>query len=368
MSPGLVHPLTGSGPGNLLRVLRENAPVSPAALPRVALALLSAVGRLPFRPVERGVLAVTRDPADDPFSPPPVFIVGHWRSGTTHLYNVLSQSSRFGYVTPLATGLPWEFLSLGAAIRPFLDHLLPSDRLIDRVPVDPDSPQEDEAALANMQGLSFYYGIFFPRRLREHFRRGVFFDGCSAEEIRRWEQRFLHFLEKVAVQQGGERLLIKNPVYTARVARLRSLVPGAKFVHIHRNPYVVFQSTRAFYDALLDELALQEADAPPVEELILDSYPRMMDALLEDAAALPESDFVEVRYETLDREPMTVVERIYRALDLSGFDRDRTSFARYLESVRDYRKNRYDFPPRVVETVEERWGRYVDRWGYGPPD
>lgn len=367
MSRRLVHPLTGSSPSNLVRLVRDNAPVAAGAVPRLALALGFAVGRLPFRPVERVRLALLRARADDVLSRPPVFIVGHWRSGTTHLYNILSRSPRFGYVTPLATGLPWEFLGLGEIIRPFLDALLPSDRLIDRVPVDPDSPQEDEAALANMQALSFYHGIFFPRDLRRHFRRGIFFDGCSGEEVREWEERFLHFLEKVALQQRADRLLIKNPVYTARIARLRALLPGAKFVHIYRNPYVVYQSTRAFYDALLDELALQRVEDPPVEELVLESYPRIMGSLLRDASRLPSSDFVEVRYEDLDREPMEEVRKIFRALELAGFERDRGRFSRYLESVSDYRKNRYDFPPDVVSTVRARWGRFVERWGYEPP-
>lgn len=368
MSSRLVHPLTGSSPGNLLRVLGEHAPFEPASLGRLALALISAVARLPFRPVERARLSQLRRRHGDVLDRPPVFIVGHWRSGTTHLYNVLSRSPRFGYVTPLATGLPGEFLGLGELIRPFLGHALPSDRLIDRIPVNPDSPQEDEAGLANLQPLSFYHGIFFPRRLRRHFRRGVFFDDCTEEEIRRWERCFLHFLEKVALEQGTDRLLIKNPVYTARVGRLRSLLPGAKFIHIYRNPYVVFQSTRNFYDALLDELALQEVDDPPVEEMVLESYPRIMRSLMRDAAQLPDSDFVEVRYEDLDREPMGELRRIYDVLELDGFDGGRGAFQRYLESVSDYRKNRYEFPREVVDAVRDRWGYFVDHWGYRPPE
>lgn len=368
MSSRLVHPLTGSSLGNLLRLVRENGPFAPGALGRLALALASAVARLPFRPVEKARLAHLRRRRGDALERPPIVIVGHWRSGTTHLYNVLSRSPRFGYVTPLATGLPGEFLGLGELIRPFLGHALPSDRLIDRIPVNPDSPQEDEAALANLQSLSFYHGIFFPRSLRRHFRRGVFFDGCSEEEVRRWERCFLHFMEKVALRQGADRLLVKNPVYTARVRRLRTLLPGAKFVHIYRNPYVVFQSTRNFYDALLDELALQRVEDPPVDEMILDSYPRLMRSLFRDASELPESDFVEVRYEDLDREPMGELRRIYEVLDLGGFEEASGPFRRYLESVSDYQKNRYEFPPEVVDVVRDRWGPFVERWGYRPPE
>ena len=58
-------------------------------------------------------------PRDRPLDPPPIFLLGHWRSGTTHLYNLLGQGD-FAYVDPIAAGLPWEFLTLGRWLRPLL--------------------------------------------------------------------------------------------------------------------------------------------------------------------------------------------------------------------------------------------------------
>jgi hypothetical protein len=90
-----------------------------------------------------------------------------------------------------------------------------------------------------MQPLSFYHGIYFPRRLEERFRQGVFFDGCGVAAIARWRRRHVLFLEKLALLQPGRRLLIKNPVYSARISMLREIWPEAKFIHIYRNPYRV---------------------------------------------------------------------------------------------------------------------------------
>ena len=70
--------------------------------------------------------------------PPPLFIVGHWRSGTTHLYNVLSRSPAFGYVPPIATGLPWDMLGLARLLRPLLERALPPERFVDSLPVRPE--------------------------------------------------------------------------------------------------------------------------------------------------------------------------------------------------------------------------------------
>jgi hypothetical protein len=108
-----------------------------------------------------------------------------------------------------------------------------------------------------MQRLSFYHGIYFPRRLEERFQQGVFFDGCGVDAIARWRRRHVMFLEKLALLQPGRRLLIKNPVYSARIALLREIWPEAQFIHIYRNPFRVFASTRSFYAKLLGEFALQ---------------------------------------------------------------------------------------------------------------
>lgn len=361
----LLHPLMGADPGTLVRVLARNGPVPLRRVPQVALALGAALGRLPFTLAER--VWTARRLRRAPPTEPPIFIVGHWRSGTTHLYNLLSRDDRLAWVSPLATGMPWDFLGLVKLLRPLLVAALPEDREIDAIPVHADSPQEDEAALANMQPLSFYHGLYFPKRFRENFYQGVFFDGADRTDVERWQRRFLHFLGKVSLDQPGRRVVVKNPVYTGRVARLAELCPGARFVHIHRNPFAVFQSMRRFYHVLFPSLALQDFTDVEVDDVILDAYPRMVRACVEDGAALPEGHYVEVAYDHLDREPVETLERLYRELGLRPFDRARPAVEAYLASIAGYEKNRHAFPREDIAVVQEHWGEFVDRWGYEPP-
>ena len=363
--PRLLHPLSGSNLATLVEVLSSNGPVPFSRWPQAAVAVAATLARWPFYTAEKIRFARLRARAET--MPAPVFIVGHWRSGTTHLYNILSRDPQWGYVPPLATGMPWDLLGIVSALRPLLEKALPAHRFIDNVPVTPQSPQEDEIALANMLPLSFYHGIYFPRRLKAHFDRGVFFDGCSPAEVKTWQDTFVYFLEKVALQQGGKRLLIKNPVYTGRIALLRSIWPDAKFIHIHRNPHQVFQSSKNFYEKLFQELALQDHEDAPVEQLILDSYPRLMHRLIDDSAALPDDAFVEVRYETLEADPLRETARIYETLGLAGYAEARPSFESYIESVRSYQKNSYRYSDAAAERVEAQWAPFLDRWGYGSP-
>ena len=186
----LFHPLCGSNPATLFRLLATNGALAPGRIPQAAIAAAVVGLRWPFSTAERVVMHLRR--RRQPAMPAPVYIVGYWRSGTTHLHNVLSRAQQFGHVSPLTAGLPWDVLGLTCALAPVLKRALPSDRYVDNVRVTPESPQEDSIALSNMLPLSYYHGIYFPRRFRHHFERGVFFDGCRPEEIEQWRDTLVH--------------------------------------------------------------------------------------------------------------------------------------------------------------------------------
>jgi len=359
-----VHPLAGADWTTLLNVLAENGGVSTSKLGKLLPVLGSVLGRSPCSLLEKiGTLHLE----DEPFEHPPVFIIGHWRSGTTHLYNILAKSPMIGYVPPLATGLPWDMLGIARVFRPLLERALPSERFIDRVPVNPDSPQEDEIALASMTHMSFYHGIYFPERLQELFDRGIFFDGATEADIEDWNHVFLLYLKKLQVLFPGRQLFIKNPVYTARVAHIRKLIPNAKFIHIHRNPYIVFQSMRNFWNKLLREFALQDECDVDIDELILGAYPRMMDLAEKDCSKLPEGDFVQMSYEDLEKDPLGQIRNILQGLNLDHYAEGESWFRTYLASVKSYKKNSYDISDEDNQKVYSRWSGFINQWNYLPP-
>ena len=355
----------GADPITLCRLLVGNRGVTPSALPLAAALLGSALGRAPLSLLERGYVAARSRHL--PPSPPPVFILGHWRSGTTHLFNLMARDPQFAWVSPFASGMPWDFLLLGRWLRPLLARALPENRFIDNVAVNADSPQEDEIGLASMQPLSYYQAIYFPRRFEHHFRRGLFHEGVSEGELRRWRRRVTHYAHKLLVEKPGATLLVKNPVYTGQVAHLRRIWPDARFIHIHRDPYTVFQSTRKFYRRLLPKLALQPYRETMADRHILAAYPRMLERLQRDTADLPPSRFAELGFDDLESDPIASLEAVYAQLGIPDFEHARPLLERYLHSISNYRKNRHGFPPEVVEQVDRHWGEYVQRWGYRRP-
>lgn len=367
MNPGTTskrpfsHPLFGSSLSNLIQLIWTNGGVSWKYSPQLLAALLSATARLPLSLIEK---IVYQNKLEQLKMKPPIFIVGHWRSGTTHICNLLSQSPRFGFVTPVATGIPHDLLLIGRLLKPWLERSIPPERLIDRVAVNADSPQEDEFGLANMVPISFLHGLYFPKHFAENFLKGVFFDKCSKKDIEQWKKASNQYLRKVYIDQGQRQLLIRNPVYTARIPLLRSMWPGAKFIHIYRNPYRVFPSMRNYFQKLFPALALQDYRHVDVDAIIFSTYQRMMETLIADLAQLPADEFIEIKYEQLEERPLAELEKVYTRLGLSGYEEAKPFFEKYLHGIRDYQKNQYPQDPTEVELIRHHWQGIIDNYGY----
>ncbi|MHA1504591.1 MAG: sulfotransferase, partial [Candidatus Heimdallarchaeota archaeon] len=93
---------------------------------------------------------------------PPIFILGHWRSGTTYLHMLLTQDQQFGYASNLQTIFPLVFLGSRWFYAKLLEDSMPKQRRQDNFKLGIDQPGEEEFALANMSTESFYHGIPFP--------------------------------------------------------------------------------------------------------------------------------------------------------------------------------------------------------------
>lgn len=359
------HPLCGADLKTLVRVFGRGGWPTSSNLLKAAGIWGAALGRTPVSALEK-LLVEPKLPALEDM-PPPIFILGHWRSGTTHLYNTMVKSEQFGFVDPITVGLPWDMFGIIKTLRPILERTIPRDRYIDNIPVTPDAPQEDEIALASMTPVSFYHAIYFPSIFDQELNRGLWPDQWSADERTSRQYAFTHFMRKLAKQQGKQ-LLIKNPVYTGCPLFLKEVFPNAKFIHIHRNPFEVYLSMRNFYHKLLPVFALQDFDHVDVDETVLRTYNEMMQRFENETADFKAPDFVEIGYDTLSADPIGSLETIYSTLELEGFDAAKSAFDSYLGSVKSYKKNAFKGSPDMAASVEARCAHFIEKWGYERPE
>ena len=303
------------------------------------------------------------------FDPPPVFIVGHWRSGTTYLHNVLSLDPTFCFPKITDVMRPFDFYP--SPIEPIsrwvVLRLLPPNRPMDDVPIEPHLPQEEEIAMATMGALSFLNCFYFPKQLSDLFAKEVLFDGVSAVAVRSWSESLRYFLAKLATLSPERRLLLKNPAHSARIAYLRELFPGAKFIHIHRHPVDVFRSTQKLYRSLLPLLALQHYDESDIDGHILWAYPQVMNRLLDSLQTLPAGDVTTVSYQELVTDLSGTVARIYHELDIGD-----VSCVRPLiqpEPAQAFRSPppTSDIDAGTLGRIALLWRPVLDRLGYAMP-
>src|SRR5216684_492369 len=103
--PGVLCGITLRDWLGLLR--KEGAQIDLSRLPRVAAITLQSLKAGLFGFVERSrydslLQKVTIQP--------PLFVLGHWRSGTTHLHQLISQDARFAFPNTYQVSFPHIFL------------------------------------------------------------------------------------------------------------------------------------------------------------------------------------------------------------------------------------------------------------------
>jgi omega-hydroxy-beta-dihydromenaquinone-9 sulfotransferase len=244
-----------------------------------------------------------------------------------------------------------------------LGFLLPDRRPMDNMAAGWDRPQEDEFALCLLGLPSPYADIAFPNRPAV-YPGSLDLSGLTAAQLADWKRRFVRFL-KAVTYRDPRRLVLKSPPHTARVRVLLDLFPDARFVHIVRDPYVVFPSTVNLWTSLGRKHGLQTpADAGRIREKVFAEFRTIYDRLDEARPLVPKGQFHEVRYEQLVKNPGGEMRRVYEALGLGGYDDYRPRLEEYLTATRGYEPNRYTLSDADRDEVTRRWGDVICRYGY----
>ena len=136
--------------------------------------------------------------------------------------------------------------------------------------------------------MSAYLPLLFPRDRDRFDAFYTFGEGASPADFRLWRDSWMWFLKKVTLRWGGTRpLLIKSPVHTARVALLLRLFPRARFVYVHRDPLVTFQSSAHLADKYYPFCYLQRPTDAAVTDFILDQFDLLHSTYMADRPLIP---------------------------------------------------------------------------------
>ncbi len=251
----------------------------------------------------------------------PVFILGHWRSGTTLFHNLMALDEQFAYPRIYQVSNPHSFLRL--PIERIMERQARASearkRPMDNVEFDLQSAAEDEFATCPMSIRSHMIAWSFFRQ-EPYYDRFLTFRDAPREDYERWRKSFVWFLKKVVYKYGCCRPLLKSPQHTGRVRLLLEQFPNARFIHVRRNPYVVFRSTQRLYETGILPHAFQASPSTDFAvDGILRRYKELYDAFFEDRALIPAGHYTELAFEDLEQDMLGCVARAYEAVGLDGY-------------------------------------------------
>lgn len=284
----------------------------------------------------------------------PIFIIGHPRSGTTHLHYLMSKDKSKAFCTLYQGLLPHSFLIGGNLLQRMIAKSIPSTRPQDEVKVSVDSPKEEEFAIATMSGVSYLMTFYFPQFAMKHFEESVLFK--SDKRKKQWQKSFKYFIQKLSYYNSGKQLILKSPANTGRIKEILEVFPDAKFVHIHRDPIEVYQSTVRLYEKIIQETSFQEVEREVVDEYIISSYRLMYDKFEKEKSLISAFCFSSISYSELLQNPLQQLQRIYTELGINGFSESKTNFEKEILVTKDYKKNSYSqLSAKKIERLKKEW-------------
>jgi omega-hydroxy-beta-dihydromenaquinone-9 sulfotransferase len=293
---------------------------------------------LPLARSRAGARASNRAAGTPKNSAPIVFILGYYRSGTTHLQYLLSCDPQFvtprwyQVLAPQGFALSWTFL------RYFLVPFLSSTRPQDDVAYGPEYPAEDDFAQCNWNAACTMPGRMVLPGEWSNYRRYQTLDGLTPAELRRFRTSLIGFVRKLHWLNPGRAILLKSPAHTARVRELRAMYGDrCRFIHLSRPALPVLRSNVAMH-ARYGPFVLQPlpGDAE-IARRVVEEYDLTERHALADLANTPTEQWARLRYQDLIADPIREVERVYAALGLTLSSHARAQMVSYLETVREYR-------------------------------
>lgn len=294
----------------------------------------------------------------------PIFIIGHWRSGTTHLHYVFHKDKQFGTLSNYQTFSATTALLSMRVIKFILSPLMPKERTQDNIKMTVDKPGEEEQPLSVMSTRTGIHSWIFPNN-SSYFTKYNLFQDISKEEKKAWQKDYLYILKNISFANKEKQLLLKNPHNTSRIKELLELFPNAKFIFIHRNPYDVFISMLHLFSKVIETQFLQYLTIQERKEYIIYFYKVIMSKYLAERDLIPEGNLFEIGFDEFTGNEMKWTKKMYEKLNIDGFEDAKPRIQFYLDSVKSYKKNKFrKLSPEIKEKIQKEWGFAFKEWNY----
>ncbi len=302
----------------------------------------------------------------------PVFILGHYRCGTTYVQKLMASDKQFGYLTNYDALFPNSNLLFGEKLQPIFQRLINTFKIKnpffqDSIVLLSDPSEEDDYLMNKASVYSAYWGLIFPKRWREWLNGSPQF--LNQRYLSGWRKEYLNTLKYATFKNKGKPLVLKSPPNTERVKVLLEMFPQAKFIYIHRNPFHLYYSTRNMWKrAILNYYSVQKISDEQLDEIVFGHFEYITEQYEKDKRLIPKGNLIEISYEELKADSFSVIRKVYSTLHLPNFELTANDLLSQLELEKDYQNFHFQFSDATFKKIEERWGKYIHQWNYKAPN
>jgi len=282
----------------------------------------------------------------------PLFIIGHWRSGTTYLHYLLAKDESFGFLSVYQAFIPNITTIGGNLFKSIFTPLVPHKRPQDNIEVSIDIPAEEENAISTFALESASHSWWFPQN-EKYFNKYGLFNDVTDNDRKGWRKAYQRMMGKISLAHPGKRILIKNPHNTGRIKELLTLYPKAKFIHIYRNPLSVIPSTYLMYNKVVTTQFLQDYSEAELHDKIFYYYKSSMSKMLIEKELIPKENLYDLRFEEFEKDPLSQLEAIYEKFGYDTFDKAFPAMRDYVKAKKNYKKNNHKESPIDKDRIYE---------------
>lgn len=290
---------------------------------------------------------------------PPIFILGHYRSGTTLLHKLLASDPRRAVIHNYDLLFSFHPNWLKKVFQPVLQRII--DRIgfqqpaFNNVPYSLADPNEDDIYFIHFfSSLSAYWGYLFPRKALKLLHQEDLHKDARLKE--KWGKSYLYHIKKLSLKKGGRQLVLKSPPHTARIDLLLKLFPNARFIFLHRDPVTTFYATKKLWQkTILRYYCLQEVNDNELEDIIFSHYRYLVGSYQSQKHRIPEEQLIELSYEALQSNPTECLKKIYDSLHLGDFEEVIPHLQILLGKESGYQKSTYCLDPLKIAQIQKEW-------------
>lgn len=298
----------------------------------------------------------------------PLIVLGHFRSGTTLLHNLLARNKEdFHYMNSLPLIMPNGFLLFKDFEDKLSEILDKEDRWVDNIPYRFKDPQEDHIVIAQDTGIGHSLCIVFGRCYNK-FKPWYSLEEVSETVRTTWKNSFIKLLKKLTFLQDKQvkkRILLKSPTHTAKVKLLLEVFPNAQFVYVHREPMRLFLSTAKLFEIFVLKNDVTNISNVELQDYILKQYNFFFKQYTATKELIPKGNLVELAYDDVSKDKLATMKKIYEGLKLNEWDKVKDLYKDFANNKEGYKKNTFvELDEDIKKIIKVECKEAIDYFGY----